>query len=72
MISTFETDQALISTRWLLNLILQCGLTVMHLLHIQHLGRTGATHYLAVLSDGRHICDCCMLLNLGIPCWHFF
>ncbi|KAG7440088.1 uncharacterized protein BT62DRAFT_983244 [Guyanagaster necrorhizus] len=45
---------------------------IIHLLHIQHLGRTDATHYLAVLSDGKHICNCYMLLNLGIPCWHFF
>ncbi|KAK0463365.1 hypothetical protein IW261DRAFT_1554161 [Armillaria novae-zelandiae] len=72
MIATFKNDQALISTCWLLNLILQCGLTVIHLLQIQHLGQTGATHYLAVLADGRHVCNFCMVLNLGIPCRHFF
>ncbi|KAK0479372.1 hypothetical protein EDD18DRAFT_1312468 [Armillaria luteobubalina] len=58
MIATFKNDQALISTCWLLNLILQCGLT--------HLGQTGATHYLTVLADGRHVCDCCMVLNLAL------
>ncbi|KAJ3884853.1 hypothetical protein GG344DRAFT_91441 [Lentinula edodes] len=31
-----------------------------------------ATHYLVVLKDGCAICDCCMGLNLGIPCRHYF
>lgn len=25
-----------------------------------------SVHYLAVLPDGRYICNCCMPLNLGI------
>ena len=27
---------------------------------------------LAVLPDNRYVCDCCMGLNLGIPCRHYF
>ncbi|KAJ6501349.1 hypothetical protein DFH09DRAFT_944711 [Mycena vulgaris] len=29
-------------------------------------------YYLAVLPDGRYICNCCMPLNLGIPCRHYY
>ncbi|KAJ6560632.1 hypothetical protein DFH09DRAFT_1083506 [Mycena vulgaris] len=32
----------------------------------------GSVHQLAVLPDGRYICNCCMPLNLGIPCQHYF
>ncbi|KAJ6543270.1 hypothetical protein DFH09DRAFT_1088967 [Mycena vulgaris] len=32
----------------------------------------GSIHYLALLPDGRYICNCCMPLNLGIACQHYF
>jgi hypothetical protein len=65
------TDRTRVSTRWLLQLIGERGLSVIGLLRVTHAQGTKA-HYIAILSDGRHVCDCCMLLNLGIPCRHFF
>ncbi|KAJ6623226.1 hypothetical protein B0H10DRAFT_2162542 [Mycena sp. CBHHK59/15] len=47
------------------------GLSVRHLLLVTH-ESTGAVHYVAILSDGRYVCDCCMPSNLGIPCRHYF
>jgi hypothetical protein len=38
----------------------------------RHPSIIGAVPYVAVLSDGHYICDCCMPANLGIPCRHFF
>lgn len=67
----FTNDAAYISTKWLLRLILQRGLRVRHLLCIKRMG-TNTKHYLAVLPDGCYVCDCCMGLNLGLPCRHFF
>lgn len=71
MLSQFKNDNAFISTKWLLRLINGRGLQVIYLLRITHLG-TSATHYLAVLPDNRYVCDCCMGMNLGIPCRHYF
>ncbi|KAJ7696118.1 hypothetical protein B0H14DRAFT_3658069 [Mycena olivaceomarginata] len=56
MLNTFNNDKAHISVKWL----------------IQLHESTGASHYIAILLDGRYICDCCMPSNLGIPCRHFF
>ena len=71
MINPFNNDNAYISTKWLLRLILQRGLRIRHLLCVKRMG-TNTKHYLAVLRDGCYICDCCMGLNLGLPCRHFF
>lgn len=71
MLNSFENDNAYIGTKWFLCLITTRGLEVHHLLRIVH-SSTGATHHLAILRDGRYICDCCMGLNLGLPCRHFF
>ncbi|KAJ7159151.1 hypothetical protein C8R43DRAFT_861126, partial [Mycena crocata] len=70
-INTFENDKAHISVKWLIALVTKRGLAVRHLLRIMH-ESTGASHYLAVLPDGRYVCDCCMPSNLGIPCRHYF
>ncbi|KAJ6538936.1 hypothetical protein B0H10DRAFT_1971266 [Mycena sp. CBHHK59/15] len=32
----------------------------------------GAIHIIAILPDGRYVCDCCMGLNLGLVCRHYF
>ncbi|KAF8060906.1 hypothetical protein FPV67DRAFT_1423234, partial [Lyophyllum atratum] len=69
--NTFTNDKAYISTCWLLRLISNRGLQVKHLLRVTHIG-TSTVHYVAILVDGLYICDCCMGLNLGIPCHHFF
>jgi hypothetical protein len=71
MANAFENDTAHISTKWLLRLITGRGLSVQHLLKIVHLSGH-STHFLALLPDGRYVCDCCMGLNLGIPCRHYF
>lgn len=71
MLNSFENDNAYIGTKWFLCLITTRGLEVHHLLRIVH-SSTGATHHLAILRDGRYICDCCMGLNLGLLCRHFF
>ncbi|KAF8187870.1 hypothetical protein K438DRAFT_1907479 [Mycena galopus ATCC 62051] len=62
MINSFENDRARITKR---------GLTVRHLLMVKH-ESTGVVHYVAVLPDGRYVCDCCMPSNIGIPCRHYF
>lgn len=71
MINSFANDNARISTKWLLRLIDGRGLKVKNLFLVTHLG-TGTSHHLAILKDGRYICDCCMGTNLGIPCRHYF
>ncbi|KAF9457959.1 hypothetical protein BDZ94DRAFT_1115273, partial [Collybia nuda] len=71
MINAFENDAAYISTVWLLQLIKWRGLEMQHILHITHKA-TGKVHHLVILQDKRYICDCCMGLNLGIPCRHYF
>ncbi|KAF8170015.1 hypothetical protein K438DRAFT_1614411, partial [Mycena galopus ATCC 62051] len=71
MINSFENDRARVSMRWAISLITKRGLTVRHLLMVKH-ESTGVVHYVAVLPDGRYVCDCCMPSNLGIPCRHYF
>ncbi|KAJ7163200.1 hypothetical protein C8R46DRAFT_861874, partial [Mycena filopes] len=71
MLNVFNNDKAHVSVQWLIALITKRGLTVRHLLRVKH-ESTGVVHYIAVLSDGRYVCDCCMPSNLGIPCRHFF
>ncbi|KAF9488056.1 hypothetical protein BDN71DRAFT_1367621, partial [Pleurotus eryngii] len=70
-LNTFQNDSAYISTQFLLRLITGRGYNVKHLFRIQHIA-TKAMHILVVLTDGRYICDCCMGMNLGIPCRHFW
>ncbi|KAJ7436413.1 hypothetical protein FB451DRAFT_1193915 [Mycena latifolia] len=67
----FINDDAYIETRWLLRLIQNQGLVPVHLLKITHMS-TGATHIIAILPDGRYVCDCCMGLNLGQVCRHYY
>ncbi|KAJ7778921.1 hypothetical protein B0H16DRAFT_1300474 [Mycena metata] len=71
MINTFENDRAYISTKWLLRQIVQRGLQVKHLIRITHRA-TSTVHYIALLRDGRYLCDCCMEQNLGLVCRHYF
>ncbi|KAJ7306987.1 hypothetical protein DFH08DRAFT_720237, partial [Mycena albidolilacea] len=71
MLNTFNNDKAHISVKWLIQLVTKRGLSVRHLPLVKH-ESTGASQYIAILLDGRYICDCCMPSNLGIPCRHFF
>lgn len=71
MHNRFDNDQAYISTKWLIRQVADRGLTVVQLLRITHLSG-GQPHYLALLSDGTYVCDCCMGMNLGLPCRHYF
>ncbi|KAF8837069.1 hypothetical protein BDN67DRAFT_909914 [Paxillus ammoniavirescens] len=69
--NNFDNDHTFISTRWLLWQISSRGLQVQHLLKIIHKG-TNMTHYLVLLPGNSYVCDCCMGMNLGIPCRHYF
>ncbi|KAG0691719.1 hypothetical protein DFH29DRAFT_986169 [Suillus ampliporus] len=71
MVNNFGNDAVHISTKWLLRLLASHGLEVLHLLKIINLG-THATHFLAILPDNLYACDCCMGMNLGILCCHYF
>ncbi|KAG1786648.1 hypothetical protein EV424DRAFT_1340421 [Suillus variegatus] len=71
MINNFKNDEAYISTKWLLRLISSRGLEIQHLLKIINRG-TKTTHFLAILQNDSYLCDCCMGMNLGIPCRHYF
>lgn len=46
-------------------------LTITHVIVIRHMG-SGAVHHLVILADGRPVCDCGMLISLGMPCRHLF
>ncbi|KAJ6610536.1 hypothetical protein B0H10DRAFT_1803648 [Mycena sp. CBHHK59/15] len=67
----FTNDGAYLETRWLLQLVQNQGLVPAHLIKITHMS-TGVNHIIAILPDGRYICDCCMGLNLGLVCRHYF
>ncbi|KAJ7751575.1 hypothetical protein B0H14DRAFT_2405516, partial [Mycena olivaceomarginata] len=71
MVNAHENDRAYISTKWLIHQIVQRGLQVKHLIRISHRA-TRSVHYLALLRDGRYLCDCCMGQNLGLVCRHYF
>ncbi|KAJ6599702.1 hypothetical protein DFH09DRAFT_901706, partial [Mycena vulgaris] len=67
LINNFDNDKAYVSLQWLVEQVTRRGLGIRHLLHIRH-NSMGSVHYLAILPDGRYICNCCIPLNLGIPC----
>ncbi|KAJ7834647.1 hypothetical protein B0H14DRAFT_2283898, partial [Mycena olivaceomarginata] len=74
MLNAFNNDKDHVSVQWLSTLVTkrgQRGLTVRHLLLVKHKSM-GTVHYVAVLSDARCVCDCCMPANLGTPYRHFF
>ncbi|KAJ7252654.1 hypothetical protein C8J57DRAFT_1077321 [Mycena rebaudengoi] len=70
MFNSFQNDKD-ISVRWLIELVIKRGLVIRHLLIVRHKS-TGTFHYIAILSEGRYICDCCMPANIGIPYRHYF
>jgi hypothetical protein len=78
MFNNFSNDNACISAKWLLRQIHSRGLTIEHLLRIRRRGvnaqgnAIGQAHILVILPGGGYVCDCCMGLNLGIPCRHYF
>lgn len=71
MINDFRNDNSHISTIFLLRLIRGRGLTVEHLVRVTHIG-TDALHIVVLLREGGYVCDCCMGMNLGLPCRHYF
>ncbi|KAJ6555693.1 hypothetical protein DFH09DRAFT_861686, partial [Mycena vulgaris] len=71
LINNFDDDKAYVSLQWLVEQVTRRGLVIRHLLRIWHTSM-GSVHYLAILPDGRCIGNCCMPLNLGIPCRHYF
>ena len=71
MVNDFQNDNAHISTVFLLRLIRGRGLVIQHLIRVTHKG-TGTLHVLALLPNENYVCDCCMGMNLGLPCRHYF
>ncbi|KAJ6617075.1 hypothetical protein B0H10DRAFT_1798083 [Mycena sp. CBHHK59/15] len=69
--NNFTNDTAYMETQWLLRLIQNQGLVPVHLVKVTHMS-AGAIHIIAILPDGRYVCDCCMGLNLGLVCRHYF
>ncbi|KAF9035138.1 hypothetical protein BJ165DRAFT_1355927, partial [Panaeolus papilionaceus] len=70
-INHFTNDNAYISTKWLLRLILSGEQKVRNLYWVQCISTT-TFHILVILENGNYVCNCCMDSNAGIPCWHFF
>ncbi|KAF5376134.1 hypothetical protein D9615_007698 [Tricholomella constricta] len=64
-INAFTNDKAYISTRWLLRLISNRGHHIKHLLRVTRIG-TSTIHYVAILSGGQYICDCCLKFHIGL------
>jgi hypothetical protein len=67
----FSNGFAYIETHWLLRLVQRQGLVPIHLVKITHINTTAAP-IIAIFPDGHYICDCCMGLNLGLVCHHYF
>jgi hypothetical protein len=68
--NNFKNDNSHISTVFLLRLIRGRALTIKHLIEVTHIG-TNALHIVALLPDDSYVCDCCMGMNLGLPCRHY-
>lgn len=71
MINDFQNDNVYISTKWLMRLVNDSGLVVEQLLCISHMS-DGQPHYLTLVGNRHYICNCCMGVNLGIQCQHYF
>ncbi|KIJ08366.1 hypothetical protein PAXINDRAFT_88940 [Paxillus involutus ATCC 200175] len=71
MINDFANDAVYMSVKWLLRLINSRGHDIKHLLKVTKHG-SKSTHFLVILSDNNYVCDCCMGMNLGVPCRHYF
>lgn len=71
-IAPHDNDAAYIATPWLLHQILECRASVQHVFKVISSGASSSQHVVLILADGRYFCDCCMGLNVGIPCRHFF
>lgn len=72
MVNSFENDSAYISMEWLLRIVRGHGLQVKHLLKVTRKGANPKTHMVALLPNNMYVCDCCMGMNLGLPCRHYF
>lgn len=71
MFNDFSNDSHYLAPEWLARLLLEKGYSLRAVFRIEH-RVTAIVHYLFVLEDGRCICDCCMPMNMGIPCRHYW
>lgn len=71
-INIFESDEPFVAPSYLFQLVQQHRLQINQVYQIAHRGATSSSHLVLCLTDGRHVCDCCMKSNLGVPCRHFF
>ena len=74
MVNRFENDISYIGTAWL-----WLGCSVWHKVRVSksnitahYPSRTQDHHILAILPDNQYVCDCCMGMNISIPCHHYF
>ncbi|KZV90778.1 hypothetical protein EXIGLDRAFT_616493, partial [Exidia glandulosa HHB12029] len=70
-VDPFTSDAICLSTKYVLSVIASRQLRVTHLFTVSH-SSSKTTHTVAIIDPHRHICDCMMLTNLGIPCRHFW
>lgn len=71
MINEHKNDGEYIALPWLIHQVTERRLDVRFIICVTLRGTT-AQHIVLILSHDRHICDCCMGVNLGIPCRHYF
>lgn len=58
-----------------MNKLVECRLdrSVKHVVKVSFSGtNTSSEHLVLLLDHDRYLCDCCMGVNLGIPCSHFW
>lgn len=73
IINPYLSDNTYIATPWLIHLILACRLKIRHIIKVTFSSNQAATQHIVVILDhDRYLCDCCMGVNLGIPCRHYF
>lgn len=71
MINRHENDGEYIALPWLIHQVLDRRLNVRFIVRVTLPG-TMAHHVVLILDHDRHLCDCCMAINLGLPCRHYF
>lgn len=71
MINEHKNDGEYIALPWLLHHVSERRLDVRFIVRVTLRGTT-AQHIVLILNHDRYICDCCMGINLGLPCRHYF
>lgn len=72
MIPRNTSDTSYIATTWLIHQVLERRLNIQHILRVSFDGRARSQRLVLLLSHDRYLCECCMGINIGIPCRHYF